>query len=297
LNFRDRVGFKTLTLAATFAFLIICAATTMLYLQQRGRLIEKAVVTGSGSVPAPASEQGSISLPSETLNDNDSATASPPAPPNGQTEKRGTPDAGEKKAAALPPPQNAQSNTPSLNDRPPQSSETTARAKPSSQEDNVAPSPNSPTERESTRDLNAGQKAMSLSEMKKIYVEVAGDEPLGQSLRTALMNALRVTGGFLLTANRDEADALFKVSLDARPDSARRGDRDAVANPQVENRPGVGDVEVQRVSVVVRLVNASGEVIWPVQGKNSGGRYEGSVRDVAAKITRDMLGEIHRPER
>lgn len=102
----------------------------------------------------------------------------------------------------------------------------------------------------------------SLPEVKKIYIELIGDRPSGQSIRERLGRELAATGRWT-TATPDEADAALKVSVDSDGDG-----------------------------VTVWLVGEDGRVIWPRAGNGKGQRYEGGAEKVSAKIVADLLGEV-----
>jgi hypothetical protein len=111
---------------------------------------------------------------------------------------------------------------------------------------------------EGTRSLPPGLSDATLSQVKKIYVEAAGEGALSQDVRAMIAERLQAGGRFTATRNRDEADALLKVTL-------------AVEGPE-------------QVAISARLINAAGRVIW-----SGAGRYVGSASVVTAQIARDLL--------
>lgn len=111
----------------------------------------------------------------------------------------------------------------------------------------------------------------SLHAIKKVHIDPFGDDSIGKQFRDQLTVALRANRRFTLTANRDEADAVLKGKMTAtRPEQA---------------------------SATVRLVNARGEVIWPIKGPVSGKQYQGTVATIAGQIARDLLAEMDKAER
>ena len=87
----------------------------------------------------------------------------------------------------------------------------------------------------------------------------------------AQADALRANRRFSLTVNRDDADAVLKGRITtARP---------------------------EQVSATVRLVNAKGEVLWPIKGPVTGKQYQGSVVTIAGQIARDLLADMDKAER
>jgi hypothetical protein len=97
-----------------------------------------------------------------------------------------------------------------------------------------------------------------------------------------LSKELKASERFTLAESQAAADAALKVSArQVRAGTARRG----VAKPEPES-----------FSVVARLVNARGEVIWPARSR-SGRRYLGPGAEVAARLVKDLLGESQKSER
>jgi hypothetical protein len=111
----------------------------------------------------------------------------------------------------------------------------------------------------------------TLIAVKKVHVEPFGDDSIGKQFRDQLTSAMRANRRFSLTANRDEADAVLKGRITtARP---------------------------EQVSATVRLVNAKGEVLWPVKGPVTGKQYQGPVAIITAQIARDLLADMEKAER
>jgi hypothetical protein len=111
----------------------------------------------------------------------------------------------------------------------------------------------------------------TLIAVKKVHVDPFGDDSIGKQFRDQLTSAMRANRRFSLTANRDEADAVLKGRI-------------TTARPEL-------------VSATVRLVNAKGEVLWPVKGPVTGKQYQGSVDIITAQIARDLLADIEKAER
>ena len=121
-----------------------------------------------------------------------------------------------------------------------------------------------------TRSIRAERASTPLSAVKKVYIDVTGDEPLSPSLRQMLGEKLRVGNRIILVNSRDGADALLEVT---------------VVKNTVDK---VGTVKIQ-----VELINPRGEVLWA----KSGSKYQGSPADVSAKIARDLLAAVQESKR
>ncbi|HEY0378981.1 MAG TPA: hypothetical protein VGC87_18850 [Pyrinomonadaceae bacterium] len=125
-----------------------------------------------------------------------------------------------------------------------------------------------PEEKEITRSVTPETMVVPLAGVKKIYVEVLDDGPSSESVREMLRKGLGASGRLTTVQNRDEADALLKVS--------------AVSGVAAE--PG-------GVTVVARLLNARGELIW------SSSQYKGPASNVADRILNDLLNSIRQAGR
>jgi len=131
-----------------------------------------------------------------------------------------------------------------------------------------------------TRGMSGGAAPASLLDARRVYFEVVGGGQSGQGVRDTLAKELQASGRFTLSRSRDEADALLKVT--AQQGRALKGGRAGSARP----------------AFVVLLINARGEVIWPVKGRSPRGRYSGlTAEQVSAQIVKDLLEEIERLER
>jgi hypothetical protein len=129
---------------------------------------------------------------------------------------------------------------------------------------------------------NRGERPPSVTgvpftEVRKIAVEPYGEETLNPQLRQALSAALQATGRFTITPSPAGADAVLKIST-------KQG-----VPEQGENSPGA--------TIIARLVNARGYVVWPAKPNGSGQVYSGSMDELAAKLAADMMREIQKAQR
>jgi hypothetical protein len=155
----------------------------------------------------------------------------------------------------------------------------------------------SSTERDATRTLNPTQAAASLSKVRKIYVEVNGDSRFGQAFSEMLLKNFQSNQRLGLTNDKDEADAMLKISFtETAPVKSGNTENSAgVPSSQAAARPMPG---TNATLIIARLVNEDGEVIWPAaKDKKSGLRYNGTTVQVAKKIANDLLIEIRRSEK
>jgi hypothetical protein len=126
----------------------------------------------------------------------------------------------------------------------------------------------SQAEREATtRSVTTLLPALSLSAVKKVYLEIEGDEALAKNLREMVAERLRASNRIALIPNRDEADGLLKLIV-------------------------IKGEGTELDSAAVELINARGDVIWP--NPRSPHKYHGSPAGMSANIVRDMLLAIQR---
>lgn len=115
----------------------------------------------------------------------------------------------------------------------------------------IVPERSRPGREDSTRTPPNTLPVVPLSEVRKIYVEVSGDDATTASLRGKLIENLNASGRFVFVETRDEADARLRAT-------------------------------VTGTSVSAGLINARGETIWHVN-------YTGSNESVAAGIVKELL--------
>jgi hypothetical protein len=124
---------------------------------------------------------------------------------------------------------------------------------------------------ETLRTQRSTPEGASLIEIKKVHVASFGDDSIGRQFRDQLISAISGNLRFSLTTNPNEADAELKGRITA-------------------TRP-------EQVSASVRLVNAKGEVIWPIKGPILGKQYQGSIPTITSQIARDLLADMNKPSR
>lgn len=130
---------------------------------------------------------------------------------------------------------------------------------------------------EGTRGLTGAAARVTLREVSKVYVELIGAEPLAGDVRRSVMQELR--GSRLIVIDtRNEADAVLRVTVR----KADTGDASSAANG------------LNRVLISAQLVNARGDVLWSTARQARGGRLQGEVAEVAARLVNNLLRDIQR---
>ncbi|HJP91651.1 MAG TPA: hypothetical protein VJ875_06825 [Pyrinomonadaceae bacterium] len=120
-----------------------------------------------------------------------------------------------------------------------------------------------------TRSLNARPAAVPLSAVKKIYVKILGDITSKETMRNAIVEKFGSSGQITVVSNEGDADALLEISVTK------------------SNSAGPGAVDV-----VVELINARGQAIWP--NTKASGKYQGSPIAVSAGIVNDLLHSLQK---
>jgi hypothetical protein len=262
LTSRGRTGSNILIPALSFLFLIIVTGVVVRYIQRRAQAPPTIQVADNQGSQSSAAPQGGL-MDSRATDGNALPRAEKsPVPVRKESAAKEAQPAQTltQKGADLP-----GRSTPSLPAQPP-----TVSVDPPAATLRVSPQP------EITRGSTPREAAISLLEVKRVYVE-SEQGSSSEILRQMLVSQLQRSERFTLSKTRDEADALFKVST-----------RQIRSNP-----PKNGEI----LSFVV-LVNARGEVIWPVKGGVSRGKYSGlTPEQVSAQVLKDLVEDIEQLRR
>ena len=240
--------------ALSFLLLLIMTGIFVRYTQKEAQQPQDVAKNQEIGSSAPAQNRGSNAAQVPSNSDKPDLASNP------LTSKAGEPSQpiGQKPAGSLEIPKSSptKSQSPDASvERPPT---TTERVLP---------------QQEMTRGQTAEPPVVSLANVKRVYVESV-EESSGQVLKQMLAKLLQSSGRFTLSRSRDDADALLKVTT--RPISS---------NPRKRT-------QAETVSVVI-LVNARGDVIWPVKGGPSRGRYQGlTPEQVSNQVVKDLVEDI-----
>jgi hypothetical protein len=121
-------------------------------------------------------------------------------------------------------------------------------------------SPNLPQGSQSTRGAEWVSDPTILLTVKRVYIDPLGDSSMSQRVRRGLIMDLQSSNRFLVVENRDDADAVFKG---VAQDSGKGG---------------------EKASVVLRLVNAEGKVVWPLTRPSAGRKYRGTAAEISGVV-------------
>jgi hypothetical protein len=153
-------------------------------------------------------------------------------------------------------------DNPPRSPRQPREDEAIARGTSPNETRTTSPERSAP-EFDSRRSVPNAPGAMQLSDVRKIYIEVVGDN--APAVREKLIESLSASQRFVSAESRDDADALLRVTA-----------KSATAP--------------EKISLGARLINARGETLWRV----SGDKYTGAIESVAAGIVRELLDEARK---
>jgi hypothetical protein len=159
-----------------------------------------------------------------------------------------------------------------------------------------------------------------LAKVRRIYVDQIGGGAGSDQIRDMLMTALQNSGLFVITENPERADAVLKGSSDQKIFMEEHTSSDSIGLHASEGSgsssgaslgtsssahqnlsTGITQSESshiqerrQEVAASVRLVDASGDVIWSTTQESSGGKFRGALADVAEKVGRRLADETRK---
>jgi hypothetical protein len=150
--------------------------------------------------------------------------------------------------------------------------------------------------------------------VKRVYVDKLDGDETALQMRDMIISALQQTHLFIVTENQERADAFLRGSSEDLVFTEAHSSSDGV-NAHVQASSGssaykggsfnksmggsLGENEsnhsVERkheASAAIRLVNKDGDVIWSSTQESQGGKFKGSMADVADKITRKLADDV-----
>jgi curli biogenesis system outer membrane secretion channel CsgG len=167
--------------------------------------------------------------------------------------------------------------------------------------------------------------AAKLLKVKRIYVDSFGDDPVSKQLQAMVINALAESKRFIVTENKDKADAILrgggleKTSQElhaigeATSVAGAAGSHHGEVSGSVVN--GTGSISgsssggfvarklatedsqastetINDARLAVRLVASDGDVLWATTKESKGAKYKGASADVADQIVKQLLRDL-----
>lgn len=152
--------------------------------------------------------------------------------------------------------------------------------------------------------------------VRRVYVEQLNGGDSAYQIRDLIISAIQNSKLFVLTENKDRADAMMRGSAgdtvfdDTFQSSEGITARASVGTIAASNSTGnssrvpgvsVGQHESTRIRerkheaiATVRLINKDGDVIWSTTQESPGAKFRGASADVAEKITRQLAADIEK---
>lgn len=152
--------------------------------------------------------------------------------------------------------------------------------------------------------------------VRRVFVDKLDGDETALQMRDMIISALQQTHLFVVTENQERADAFLRGSSEDLVFTETHASSDGV-NAHVQASTGssaykggsfnksvggsLGENEsshsVERrheASAAIRLVNKDGDVIWSSTQESQGGKFKGSMADVAEKVTRQLADDVVR---
>jgi len=189
-----------------------------------------------------------------------------------------------------------------------------------------APPPNAaPVAAQPVPDIDA-----SLARVKRIFVDTFGDDPISKQVQAMVISSLTDSKRFVVTENKDKADAVLKGSglektsqeLHSTSEATSAGGIAGGQSGSVSGSfvNGTGSVSgsssggfaghsaaiedsstsvetVNDARIAVRLVDKDGDVIWATTQESKGAKYKGASADVADKVVKELLRTVQKLEK
>lgn len=189
-----------------------------------------------------------------------------------------------------------------------------------------APAPqNQPSVSSSSATKVDPEIAAKLLKVRRIYVENFGDDAIVKQLQAMVINSLAESNRFIITENKEKADAILKGTGlektsqefhaigDSSTAAAARGSSHSKVNGSVfedtgsisgsssggfiAKQLGTSDSQsstetVNDARLAVRLVSTDGDVIWTTTKESKGAKYKGASADVADQIVKQLVWDL-----
>lgn len=176
----------------------------------------------------------------------------------------------------------------------------------------------------SKTDMELGEK---LLRVRRIYVESFGDDVVSKQFQAMLINSLTESKKFIITENKEKADAVLKgtglertsqelhaigegtaVGTAAAAHSGSLNGSVVNGNGSISGSSSGGAIArsiatqdsqastetINDARLAVRLVSGDGDVIWATTKESKGAKYKGASADVADQILKQLLRDLEK---
>ncbi len=149
-----------------------------------------------------------------------------------------------------------------------------------------------PTDSSVDRSPESAQKFIRI---RRISVDSFGDDAAAKQIQAMVINSLSESKRFIVTENRDKADAVLKGSTLER----RHQELHSSTEVTVAGRAAIADASkstetIDEARIAVRLVAADGDVIWTTTQESKGAKYKSASADVADKVVKQLLHDLEK---
>jgi curli biogenesis system outer membrane secretion channel CsgG len=167
--------------------------------------------------------------------------------------------------------------------------------------------------------------AVKLLKVRRIYVDSFGDDAISKPLQAMVINAFAESKRFIITENKDKADAILKGTGlektsqefhaigEATSVAAAAGGHHGDVSGSVADgtgsisgsssggfaakKLGTSDSQASTETIndarlAVRLVASDGDVVWTTTKESRGAKYKGASADVADQIVKQLLRDL-----
>ena len=140
-------------------------------------------------------------------------------------------------------------------------------------------------------------ETISLPMVKRIFVDTFGDDAFSKEMQSMIVSALVATNKFIVTENRDRADAILRGVATEKTSQELHAYSEGTA---VDGRNGAAAIRdssantetVQEARIAVRLVDPNGDIIWTSTQESKGAKYKGSGADAAEKCVKQLVRDV-----
>ena len=158
-----------------------------------------------------------------------------------------------------------------------------------------------------------------LLHVKRVYVEQLNGGNSAYQIRDLIIASIQGSKLFVLTENKDRADAtmrgsagdtafeetfLTSDSITARATGLKIGSSNAKGSSTQTPDVSLGQNESSRIYerkheaiATVRLVNKDGDVIWSTTQESMGAKFRGASADVADKVMRQLAADVEKAKK
>jgi hypothetical protein len=176
-----------------------------------------------------------------------------------------------------------------------------------------------------TTEPNGPTPGAKLLAVTRIFVDDFGSDPAAKQIQAMVVNSLSQSKRFIITENKDKADAVLKGTALEKTSQEFHALNDKVAaasshaaasgsiNASTVNGSGTlsgssnvfqsgsaaaaddstaATETIDHATVAVRLVAADGDVIWTTTQESRGAKYKGASADAADKVAKQLLNDL-----